>query len=51
MAKCAAEVQRIWLEEHHTGEKIYEDEMSDKDIAHKAKVIAEEDAKTEAVVE
>lgn len=34
-----------------TGEKIYEDEMSDKDIAYKAKVIAEEDAKTEAVVE
>lgn len=47
----AAEAQRIWLEEHPTGEKIYEDEVSDKDIAHKAKVIAEEDAKTEAVVE
>ena len=47
--KWAPEAARIWLEEHPTGEKIYEDAMSDKDVAYKAKVIAEEDAKNQAI--
>ena len=47
--KWAPEATRIWLEEHPTGEKISEDAMSDQDVAYKAKVIAEEDAKNQAI--
>ena len=34
-----------------TGEKVYADEMSSKDVSYKAKVIAAEDAAEEAVVD
>jgi hypothetical protein len=44
------EADRIWLEEHPTGKKIYADEMSQVDVDTKAKIIAQEDKEEEAVL-
>ncbi len=43
--------ERLWHEMYPTGEKIYADEMSQVDVDRKAKIIAEEDSKVEAVVD
>ena len=48
--KWAPEAERLWLEEHPTGKKIYADKMSNEKISLKAKLIAEEDAKAEEAV-
>ena len=48
--KWAPEAERLWLEEHPTGKKIYADKMSNEKISLKAKLIAEEDAKVEEAV-
>ena len=45
--KWAPVAQRIWLEEHPTGKKVYADAMSNEKISVKAKIIAEEEAKAE----
>ncbi|MCH4053749.1 MAG: radical SAM protein [Atopobiaceae bacterium] len=37
------EAEKIWLEEHPTGKKVYEDEMSMTDVDTKAKIIAQDD--------
>ncbi|MBM6774500.1 radical SAM protein [Olsenella profusa] len=39
--------EKIWLEEHPTGKKVYEDALSDEKISVKAKLIAEHDAEAE----
>ena len=46
-AKVAEE---LWLEMYPTGQKTYADKMSQTDVDEKAKIIAEEDKKTEAIV-
>ena len=47
----APKARELWLAEHPTGRKVYEDEMSQQSVDFKAKVIAEEDAHEEAVIE
>jgi hypothetical protein len=47
----APKAKELWLEEHPTGKKVYADHMSTVDVDTKAKIIAEEDAKAEAVVD
>lgn len=42
--------EELWLEEHPTGKKIYADELSMMAVDEKAKIIASEDEKVEAVV-
>lgn len=39
--------EKLWLEEHPTGKKVYEDALSDEKISVKAKLIAEHDAEAE----
>ena len=46
-AKVADE---LWHEMYPTGQKTYADKMSQTDVDEKAKIIAEEDKKTEAIV-
>ena len=47
----APKAKELWLEEHPTGKKVYADHMSTVDVDTKAKIIAQEDAKEEAVVD
>ncbi|WP_314026506.1 radical SAM protein [Olsenella uli] len=49
--KWAPKAKELWNEMYPTGEKVYADEMSSKDVSYKAKVIAAEDAAEEAVVD
>ena len=39
--------EELWLEQHPTGKKVYEDEVSNYNVAAKAKMIAEADAENE----
>ena len=39
--------EELWLEQHPTGKKVYEDEVSNYNVAAKAKMIAEADAQNE----
>ena len=39
--------EELWLEQHPTGKKVYEDEVSNYNVAAKAKMIAEADARNE----
>lgn len=39
--------EKLWLEEHPTGKKVYEDALSNEKISVKAKLIAEHDAEAE----
>jgi MoaA/NifB/PqqE/SkfB family radical SAM enzyme len=39
---------KLWLEQHPTGKKVYADELSSVDVDTKAKIIAEEDKKLDA---
>ena len=39
--------EELWLEQHPTGKKVYEDEVSNYNVATKAKMIAEADAENE----
>ena len=43
--------EELWLEEHPTGKKIYADKMSMTPVEEKAKIIAQDDQKEEAIVE
>ena len=36
--------EKLWLEQHPTGKKVYEDSVSNLDVDSKAKLIAEENA-------
>ena len=47
----APKAKELWLDEHPTGKKVYEDEMSMMDTSHKAKIITQDDAEEEAVVD
>ena len=44
-----ATAEKLWLEEHPTGKKIYADELSNMAVDEKAKIIAEADRENEAV--
>lgn len=44
------EADKLWLEQHPTGKKVYEDEMTMQNVALKAQKIAAQDAEEEAVV-
>ena len=48
--KWAPEGDRLWLEEHPTGKKVYEDDISMMDVDKKAKMLAEKDAELNAEV-
>jgi hypothetical protein len=47
----APTAEKLWLDEHPTGKKIYADEMSQTPVDIKAKKLAEDDAKEEAIVD
>ena len=49
--KWAPEGDRIWVEEHPTGKKVYEDDISMMDVDKKAKMLAEKDAELDSQVE
>lgn len=46
----APKARELWLAQHPTGRKVYEDDMSQQSVDFKAKVIAEEDEREEAIV-
>ena len=45
-----ATAEKLWLEEHPTGKKIYADELSNMPVDEKAKIIAKSDEENQAVV-
>ena len=47
----APKAKELWLDEHPTGKKIYEDSMSCEKLELKAQKIAEEDAEDETVLD
>jgi len=47
----APEANKLWLEEHPTGKKVYDFEESIMDIDKKAKMLAEQDSEAEAVLD
>ena len=47
----APRAKELWLDEHPTGKKVYEDEMSMMGTDRKAKIIAQDDAEEEAVLD
>jgi MoaA/NifB/PqqE/SkfB family radical SAM enzyme len=49
--KWAPEGDRIWVEEHPTGKKVYEDNISMMDVDKKAKMLAEKDAELNSQIE
>ena len=49
--KWAPEGDRIWVEEHPTGKKVYEDNISMMDVDKKAKMLAEKDAELDSHIE
>jgi hypothetical protein len=49
--KWAPEGDRIWGEEHPTGKKVYEDNISMMDVDKKAKMLAEKDAELNSQIE
>ena len=49
--KWAPEGDRIWVEEHPTGKKIYEDNISMMDVDKKAKMLAEKDGELDSHIE